>query len=261
MKNLLLLSGLGDWFAIESFLTPEQKADVETISWACRGKGALRPLFDDPAVKADYPNLKEHHTLWDDFKKCQPWSKTHLEQLLGTKLPKSLVDMSADVWLPKLQKERTPYQGSTFIKIEADVSRFRLRGDFYSIHATTPFNTESFRRVRDFRQLDWDATRQLLLRRSARGILLNSSNDPEHSDPPFHDLGGTTTLAESITILKRSKGFIGIDSCIGILAAKFFEPKDMQIRAKNASFNVYAPQYLAPHTDLRYVREVIVNQD
>src|SRR5947209_1969582 len=60
---ILLTGGLGDVFALESYLTPEHRRRLTTVYHATRAEKAIRAAF---AALPAYAHVR-HVTLWDDF--------------------------------------------------------------------------------------------------------------------------------------------------------------------------------------------------
>ena len=73
------------------------------------------------------------------------------------------------------------------------------------------------------------------------------------------NLTGLTTLAESINILNNSYGFIGVDSCLTVLACQLFQPHSIMIKSKNLHLYNNLKPYTSPLITRKILFQVIHN--
>lgn len=63
-NSILITGGIGDFITIESFLNDKERNDLETIFYATRAQETIKKII---SVLPNYPNLKNHIVLWNDF--------------------------------------------------------------------------------------------------------------------------------------------------------------------------------------------------
>lgn len=145
----------------------------------------------------------------------------------------------------------------------ADISRFNLPDRFVVIQSQTTKNFSHIRKVRDMKEHEWCTLTRILEDKDVYGVVLNSNGgDP----PPKHslivNLVGETRIAESIEILKRAEGYMGIDSWLSCLAAQRFKANELLIRSPYSWIytDTFADVYFKPHTDLSFIRKNFANE-
>lgn len=214
--RLLMGGGFGDFLMVEAFWTPEQRRDLETIVWKARPRALFEPAFRANPAYRHVEHLDEGETHVTIF---------HLEMIL----------------------HRLPYRGSTFLAMRSpSVKRFNLPRQYAVVQPSTPISRQE---VRDMTTAEWRPLLGLLDAWGLPGVVLNGANaDPVPDDPRLIDLTGKTSLLESISILKGSSGYVGIDSWQAILAAKLLPSDRLAIRTVNPHLVrlakvAYAPQH------------------
>ncbi len=251
-QSILLTGGIGDIFAVESFFSDQQRADLSTILYATNKHEAIKPLFES---LPNYPNLKNHNIVWSDFN--QFWCflyKHEVMSRLGTNTPPELA--ACEDWgiIPKfheINRGRIAYNGSSFINHTiGDITKFPLPSKYIVI---SPFSTDKRLGSRDFTQQDWGTTLKWLAAHDLNGVVINRGDDkvPVHSR--LLDLSNHTTVVEAVEILKKGRGYIGIDSWLSVLAAKIFDSPYIAIKSNNNHCYDNKHIYFAPKKTFEFI--------
>lgn len=248
-RSIFLSGGLGDFFALESHYPPGLKPLLRSVYYATRASKDIAELYQ--LVPTEYPELKHHTPLWSSFFNYLAFhSKTELEGEL-TPLPpdwNTTADWSIEIKFPHIENRNLIYQGSSFLKHQLTTDLPQLPKSFAVIH---PDTTDW--RPRRIQPEEWTNLIDILHQWNLTGVILNTGKyqSPEH--PELLDLSNKTTLPESIEILKRAKGFIGIDSCLSVLASQLFPAERLLIKSKFSHLLTNKQIYYAPHTSFDFI--------
>lgn len=247
-NSIFLSGGIGDVIAVESFLSDKEKDAISTVFYATNKEKYIRPLLS--SLKS-LPNLKNHITLWDDFSKF--WCFYSLEECVSAikeknqKLEHNLStckDLSILKVFEQISKKEISYNFSSFLKDKLiDIQHLNLPSNYFVI---LPYSTDKRIKERDYNQNDWDQTIKTLIETNMFGIVLNSENEMVPKHELIVDLTQKTNLLEAVEILKKAKGYLGIDSWMSVLAAKIFDSPFIQIKSKNKHCYDNAIFYYAP---------------
>jgi hypothetical protein len=105
---------------------------------------------------------------------------------------------------------------------------------------------------------EWPAVLKRLQDRDSCGVVVGTRSEGALPDSSrLIDLRGKTTILEAVEILKRSSGYIGIDSCFSILASQVHQAKDILIKTNNPHVIQHACEYYAPHQAVDFITPVI----
>lgn len=265
---ILITGGIGDFLTIESFMNDAQRIAIDSIFYATR---AQKPIQEIISVLPNFPNLKNHTVLWDDFSKKFAFdSKNDVVQAVIFKNMKmaeptarskisrwnQLLAKVADYSISKIFIEipnLRPYNNSSFLKYNlANISKFNLPKEYYVI---CPFSPNDRRNpAREFNHMDWKGLLQIL--GDFPGVVLNNANDPIPNNNLIN-LSNQTTFLESIEILKKAKGYFGIDSSLSVLAAKLFDSPNLIIKSQNGHCYANKHIYYAPHKKFKFLQRGI----
>lgn len=259
--SILITGGIGDVFTIESFMGEDHRACLETIYYAT-------PQHD-PIVKAfkmlpNFPKLKNHVILWNDFSVfscfCTKWEVLKMIENEHKPMPadaKEIADWSISQVFPLIEKQKLRYRSSSFLRFPmADISQFNLKNPYVLIFPHSL--NELPEGIRSFDDSDWTKTIKFLEQKDQQGVIvgIGTQKVPEH--PRLVSLINKTTMPETIEILKYSAGYIGIDSCISVLASKLFSPPDLMIKCNNPHGIRHAKIYFAPHSSFHFIQKMIL---
>jgi hypothetical protein len=257
-KYLFWTGGIGDVLTLDSYISPEDRQEVLAFLYATHKQNTIKELF---LKNSCYPNLTLHQTIWDDFKnrwcfysKSEVISKLEPSQRLPYVLDSE--DWSIANKFNEIRRGLHSFCGSSFLvpgnKL-CDITQ-ELPEKFCVI---CPFSTDKNIKNRDFISEDWRCLFGFLERRSIFGIVLYRGIDVVPSHKQIIDLSNKTTMLESVEILKKSIGYIGVDTCFSVLAAQLFEPQEICIKSINAHLYSNINIYYAPHTSFSFVHKDI----
>ncbi len=223
-QAIFITGGIGDVFAVESFMTDAERSAVEAVFYATIKRAYIESVFQ---ALPSFPNIKYHVNVWDDFSQfwCFFSKEDCLKRLTQTGSPyvapvSRCTDLSISGKFPDIKNKRILFTGSSFLKHTlADISRHKLPEKYVAL---CPFSSDKRIRGRDFTPADWDKTIDLLRLVDAKGVVLNVGNDPVPKSPQLIDLTNHCTLVESIEILKQARAYVGIDTALSVLAAQRF---------------------------------------
>lgn len=258
-KEIFITGGIGDVIALESFFSSVFRENLNTIYYGTNKQQPIQSLFE---TIPNYPNLINHVVVWKDFSNfwCFFGKEDYLHKATREKIhiPYGVYnaeDFSISRKFHDLNIKS--YNNSSFILFElANIDKFSLPQDYVCI---CPYSTDKRTRIRDFNHLDWKGTLNYLKRNELKGVILNIGNDRIPEDKHLINLNNQTTLIESIEILKKSKGYIGVDSSLSVLATKLFSDSDIFIKSNNQHLYRWKHVYYAPKTNFNFIRESFQN--
>lgn len=212
-RSILITGGIGDWFAVEQTLTGEERDALETVYYATRQH---RPIAELWRLLPNYPRLREHVVLTDDWSKRFCFvDKWEVGQAIGRECPAER-DGSIKLVFADLAKGAIQCRQSSVLRHTLTTDLPTLPEQYACVQYTSPNDRRHQRDVRDKERPAIQAWASL------RGLPLVSIEQSEGFALPV-----------AIEILKHASGFIGIDSCFSVLAARLFEPHTLKIRSVN----------------------------
>jgi hypothetical protein len=249
--SIFLSGGIGDIFAVESFLTDKERNKISSIFYATSKQAIIQELFNS----LSWPKLKNHITVWDDFSDfwCFYTADECISKLSKTRQPfneiKKAKDLSIFIVFDEIKKGNLKYNGSSFLNQKiATIKKFDLPNNYVVI---SPYSTDKRLIGRDFVKQDWDNCLDYLTHTNLNGVIINSGNDFVPNG--VLNLSNKTSVTEAVEILKSAKGYVGIDSWLSVLAAKLFNPPYLQIKSVNKHCYSNADCYYAPQTDFSFI--------
>lgn len=243
--KILCTGGIGDWFVHDSHWSDDYRKSISDIYLATSRAKQLRYLIE---ANKFYRNVRVHelqdrvfeHWRIDDFQN-ETEVREHFKDL-----PATAIDMSIRKSFPTYDK----YYGSTYLQQDFFYQPSQPLAE-YPYVVVVPASIHG----RAFTLLDWQVVRGFLRKVGVLGVLLYAGEIKCKKDPLFEDLTNQTTLLQSIEILKHAIGFIGIDSCLAVLACQLFPKDQMAIISNNPQYMENARHYCAPHKDFPFVVE------
>lgn len=249
MASILLTGGIGDVFALESHWPRHLYAEPLTIYLATPRAAPIQSLL--AARLGSLVRLR----IVDCWLPCfgVPCFVS-LGQVLyhyrhhGIEPPEGLadaVDWSIFVRFPEILKGQHQYHGSAWL---AGVDPYRTCGHVVCCpESHTGITTKTLN----------EAERHAIAKYAeAANTIVFVLNDKPIDFPRsayVHNLSGHTTLAESIEILAGASGYIGVDTCLSVLAAQLFDAERLLIKTHSANCVAHAAVYFAPHTNFTFL--------
>ena len=136
-KAILLTGGLGDIITIESFMSDQEKKELEVIFYATRAQYLIKDIIDG---LPSFPNLKHHTILWDEYEHQFAFHSkmellNHLLKQASSEKDKQkikelladITDFSISAIFNQVLKSRRQYNGSTLLTTTmANIDAFGL---------------------------------------------------------------------------------------------------------------------------------------
>jgi len=249
--SILLTGGVGDVIALESFFGDYERETLSTIYYATRNHKEIRSLFD--SMSDIFPNLKNHIILLDDFSE---FFALHEKTEVSSKLSEfpedwpRVSDWSIMSKFNQFDSDYYTYNGSSLLKKQvADISHLDLP-DKYVVLVPWSHN-DSIMKDREFTSEEWAEVLMFIENRGLKGVVLNTG-EPCNIDGLI-DLTNQTTMPQSIEVLKRASGYIGVDSCLSILASQLFDDI-LFIKSNNSHLYRWKHVYYATKKDFSFIK-------
>lgn len=251
-KAFLLTGGIGDFVNIESHTNPQVFFDYDTIYLPTPAAKGICALYG--ALRCEPWNRMNWVIVDADWSRLGAFiDKREIEKFL-TGLPQVLYD--ADDWsgvikFPLCNSES--FVGSQLLKNTIGTIDFDFPEKFYTI---VPYTTARPNHVRyDFTPQEWKHIINYLELTDTYGVIVSTA-DPNYNVPESKrliNLLGKTTIGSAVEILKKSIGYIGIDSFLSVLATQLFAQKDLLIKSKSIFLYGHKSQYYAPHKNFEFI--------
>lgn len=242
-KAILLTGGIGDAIALEGQMPPAEREQIETIYYACPAWREISGLFQ---ALPNFPRLKNHIIL-------QTRGKVYYSaaEVIADHGPLNDVeDWSIKTRFPLAR----PYAGSSLLTHRI-AETTRRQPYVVIVPASRGFGQWA---DRDFAPADWSEAIRFLDLRDLQGIVVGKTPTSVPAHERLMNRQGKTTLAESIEILKAANGYLGIDSCLSVLAAKLFGPSCLAIKSVWGHCYANRQTYYAPHADFSFLQKTLV---
>lgn len=243
IDSAVITGGIGDVFAIESFLPQSVRKNLTTIYYAANKSESIKTCL---RTLPNY-NIQNHIDVWTDFSNF--WCFFSKEEV-ANKLKEPVEgfeesrDFSIGTFFPSVSNGDVMYTGSSFLQYKlTDVSSFQLPKRFITV---CPYSSDKREKGRDFSSSDWRNLLDYLSAHELHGVVLSDTVDDVPESPFIINLSNRTSIIQAIEILKSSCGYIGIDSSISVLASKLFIPRNLLIKCRNWFCYTYSPIYYAP---------------
>jgi hypothetical protein len=258
--SCFITGGIGDVLAVESFMTQQEKERLQTIFYATNKHEHIEFLFKK---NKSFKNLTNHVVVWDDFSKFWCFHSMlqyqHKSSSVNNKVFSFCHDLSISKIFPEVKQGNLKYQGSSFIQQKlTEIDHLELPKKYITI---LPYSTDKRQASRDFEEKDWNNVICCLEQNNIKGVVVNKGEDKIPDHELIINMSNKTKLDEAIEILKNSKGFLGIDSWLSVLASKIFNPPYIQVKSQNGNCYDNATCYYAPLTDFSFIKENIQIQN
>jgi ADP-heptose:LPS heptosyltransferase len=251
---VLFTGGIGDVLALECFMPEQQKQRIHTIYYATRAAKSLIELFKSSGV---FPALKRQICLWEDFSEFFAiYTKAECSYILDNP-PEDWAETSDWSMVPKFQEIELgyyEYNYSGFLVNRLAIIDQHLPKNYIVI---APVSGNDPRRPnRNFNEEDWKGTLEYLNQCDMKGVVLGSDECSVPNDEKLINLNRKTDLIVSFEILKLAKGYIGVDSCLSVLASKLFD-EHLFVKSTDKHLLRWKHVYYAPKKDFSFIGSVV----
>lgn len=236
-EGLLVTGGIGDAIAVEGQLTPAERERVTTVYYAAPAAAEISALWK---ALPNYPRLTRHVVL--PTGSATLYERAEVERVVGRMLPALGVrDLSIRKQFPLAR----PYTGSSLLlKTLAAVD---VPDRPYAV--VVPHSTWFAPAGRAFDDGDWSRLFAALERHDLVGVVLCRDRVPVPRHPRLVDRQGELSILQSVEVVKRASGYLGIDSWCSVLAAKLFPACRLSIKSTWAHGWENRLSYWAPRAD------------
>ena len=244
--------GIGDFIAFESFLTDKEKENLKEIIYFgyvipkndIRHHLVKNNIFYNRKLKITIiPRANEKHIGFTRERSSLLNDHMSNNLHLANNKYKILIDYrfynDNDQYKEILKNQNL--KNYSFIRQKlCEIDKFKLPQEYISISAWTHDNPKA-KRLFDIE--DWHETIEILKLNNIKGVILNSQKwyldnlwfQEILKEDCFINLTGETNYFEAIEIVKNSKGFIGIDGSLSIIATQALQEKSIMIKTNNNS--------------------------
>ena len=246
MSAVLLTCGLGDFVAIDSFLTEGERLSVDTIHWATRARKALEAMV--PFV---FPNAQVHIIERDDFGApfTPDFCVSSRDELPN--LPPDVIDMSVANVAADVRAGARAYTGSRFVERTVTAATFAALERVYALPprymVVHPFSENARTAERDLTQEEWLAVQRYAAERDLCMVVLNQGGERlQNSTAAVLDLSDRTGILEAIEITKHAEVFLGCSSVFAAIAAKVLPQPRVFVKANHSVKRFFYWLYYSP---------------
>lgn len=255
--------GIGDFFALESHLPERTRLGLRGLACATRAARSIRLMM--ATVRATFPRYEPGASrwcpwpmLWEEFapdRFCW-WSLPEVTEQLGRDdLIGTMEDWSILREFPRIAAGQLSFTGSSFLRYPlASVRWFGLPDRYIVVH---PASANDRREQRDFDGADWAWLAGWLDRQGLPGVVLGTDSGPLPDGADLIDLRNQTTLPEAVEVLKRAEGFVGVASCLSVLAAQLFRDPRLVVKGPGTHVWQWRRVYFAPQTEFSWLVEAL----
>lgn len=236
MSRVLLTCGIGDFIAIESHLTAEERAGVEAIHWATRARESLMDLI--PFV---FPNVKEHVVERDTW--GEPFSETFCitSRAELPDLDPEVVDWNVRDIAGEIRTGARSFHGSCLLRQK--LANIESLPRYFVIH---PFSENARTSERDLSYMEWMAAQRYVHSRGYATVIVNKGGQPMPTQFGVFDYSDKLSILQTLEVTKRAAGFIGCASFPAVLAAQSLTSEWLFVKSNRSVKTFFYWLYYAP---------------
>ena len=247
-EYIVISKAIGDFIAFESFLTDKEKINLKEIIFFVNKRNTNETRFNiiknnifynkELKITLITPKPNTKNLSFRDERSSLIEEHVLNNLYLSNYKHKILIDYkfhNQDDQYKKIVKNQN-IKNYSFVKQKlCEINKFKLPQEYISISAWTNGNAKT---KRLFEIEDWHETIKILKSNNIKGVILN--NEKWYLDnlwfkeiikeDCFINLTGETSYFEAIEIVKKSNGFIGIDSSLSIIATQSLQEKSIIIK-------------------------------
>jgi hypothetical protein len=221
-KNIVHTTGIGDFIAIDAYLTDTEKIKLEKIYF-------INEIYKQHNIKNIIERSKKYnHKIkfielhnhyideWDTRRKILHENKINLNN--------SLIDFEF-IWGYSQYKKIKNLKNYFFKSPIANCKKFNLPEKYCGI---IPFTNKE----RQFDKKDWNQVFKILNFLKLKGVVLGQLNKVNFRNNDIINLNQSTSIYEAIEIIKNCSYYLGIDSFLSIIASSHLPSHKIQIKSK-----------------------------
>lgn len=253
----IMTGGIGDFIAIESHIPRRLKKEIEVISLGCFHNSEIKEILE--ACGGSYPNLKKVDFFFSDFVNDPhtglPVPGGNLEEEIGKLEKRGFLNLSMTSSFEKIMKKEMLFSGSCIFDNKlADVDRFNLPRGYCVIF---PYSLKAMPQ-RQYDERDWRETLRMLSCEGKKGVVITQSVAEIPKSDDLIVLRNATSISDAVEIIKKSQGFIGIDTFAATIAAQM--PIRMAVKSTNEKTHTWKKHiYFAPRKNFSFLGRKINN--
>ena len=241
-KYIVVSKAIGDFIAFESFLTDTEKINLKEVIYVSRNEST--PHFEC-IDKSKFYNKNCKKTIiksTSDIENKKALVNSYFDKNPEIERDKVLIDWN---FYRNNNIENKPIieniKNYSFIKEKlCEIDKFKLPTEYVSISGWTYQRTK--KRILEIKE--WHEIIKTLKKYNIKGVIVNNQTwylenswfvEILKNENCFINLTGQTNFFEAIEIVKNSKYFIGIDSCLSIIATQSLPEESIMIKSNKGS--------------------------
>lgn len=245
-RTIFLNAGIGDFLSFQDFIP----ADLSHIIF-----GTVQHREIEQILRAMPCYSFTSETPWLDWRQIRsfPWPGLMIERLGITKEEwQHVEDWSLASTFNRIDNGKIARVSPSYMEISlADVGH-----ELPNMYAVINPASQSVPQ-RAFDLSDWEAALFFLSHHNLKGVVLGQSPQIAPQLLPIIDLTDQTTIPEAIEITKGASAFLGVDSCLSVVACRHLPAELLRIKSTNHQYRDWAGVYCFPHTHHPFVDERI----
>lgn len=226
--------GIGDWILAEGMLTQDEREQMTEAWVVCPQAERIRELW---MQLPNYPRLRVIHT-----RPTPGVAHDHIDgsRRAGIAIPSDVRDYSQHKLLPGGRR------GGPSSLLAYDLGQCPMPARPYIVVVPWSRGYGSYR-GRDFTHADWLTVHDVLIRYNLWAVVPTWPQETIPDTPRLLNWSGRLTVSQAVTLLGHSQGYMGIDSCLSVLAAQLFPASRLSVRYKSPFVVTWADRYYWPH--------------
>lgn len=254
--TMLLTAGIGDFLALDSFLPCKFKKSLKTI---CYGTRAYKEIIELVKSFKEYENVKSHVNLFEGYNRAIPVCvskydvKNKLIHMRKHDRSEVLLDSCSDFSVAHMFSNCVDYKESSAIcnNVSDINNKFPLPEKFQILCPYSVNNVSG----RDFTKAEMEFVINILVKKlQINFVVLGVGGYKIPKNPKILNLMNRTTYLDCIEIMKKAKGYVGIDSSLSVLAPKLYLPENIIIKMSSDWTHRFRNVYYAPYFEPSFLK-------
>lgn len=240
-KYIIISKAIGDFIAFESFLTNTEKLNLKEVIYLSPNETIPQFEFID---KSKFYNKNCKKIIINTTSKIKDKTEAMYSYFdINKEIEKDRVLIDWNFYNKEYEniiKEHNLKNYSFANQKLCKINKFKLPKKYVSICGWTYSRTKK----RMFSIEDWEKTISILKKYDIKGVVLNNQNwylenswfkEMLKNEDCLIDLTEKTDIFEAIEIVKSSSCFMGIDSCLSIIATQSLPEETIIIKSNQGS--------------------------